>query len=68
MSSIYLLLGLPLFVFGVVYGLYNWWFYASHYILAPTGTIMLVTLSIILGFQLLLQAIHYDILRAPKAD
>lgn len=66
MSSVYILLGLPLFLFGFIYGVYTWWFYSSQDIFAPTGTIMLVTLTIILGFQLLLQAIHYDIIKAPK--
>lgn len=67
MSSIYILLGIPLFLFGVIYGCYTWWYYTSQNIFAPTGTIMLVTLTIILGFQLLLQAIHYDITKAPKS-
>lgn len=67
MSSVYLLLGVPLFLFGLIYGTYTWWFYSSQAIFAPTGTIMLVTLTIILGFQLLLQAIHYDITKAPKS-
>lgn len=67
MSSIYILIGIPLFLFGVIYGCYTWWFYSSQDIFAPTGTIMLVTLTIILGFQLLLQAIHYDITKAPKS-
>ena len=66
-SSIYILLGTPLFMFGVIYGSYKWRYYTSVDELAPTGTIMLVTLSIILGFQLLLQSIHYDIIRTPKA-
>ena len=68
MSSIYILLGVPLFLFGFIYGLYTWWFYSSNSIFAPTGTIMLVTLTIIIGFQLLLQAVHYDIIKAPKAN
>ncbi len=67
-SSIYILLGIPLFLFGVFYGSYTWWYYSSKSIFAPTGTIMLVTLTIIIGFQLLLQAIHYDILKAPKSE
>lgn len=67
-GSIYILFGLPLFLFGVIYGVYEWISYASADVLAPTGTIMLITLSIILGFQLLLQAIQYDIIQAPKAD
>lgn len=65
-ASLYLIIGFPLFIFGVIYGIYNWIYYSSIHILAPTGTIMLVTLSIILGFQLLLQAIQYDIINAPK--
>ncbi len=68
MSSIYILLGIPLFLFGVIYGVYQWWYYSSVDELAPTGTIMLITLSIILGFQLLLQSIHYDIIRTPKSN
>lgn len=67
-SSIYILLGIPLFLFGLIYGIYNWWFYSSQAVFAPTGTIMLVTLTSMIGFQLLLQAVHYDILKAPKAD
>lgn len=67
-GSIYILFGLPLFLFGVIYGIYEWISYASADVLAPTGTIMLITLSIILGFQLLLQAIQYDIIQAPKVD
>jgi dolichol-phosphate mannosyltransferase len=65
-ASLYILFGLPLFLFGVIFGLYEWWFYSSRSILAPTGTIMIISLSIILGFQLLLQAIQYDIFNAPK--
>jgi len=66
-GSLYILFGMPLFLFGVFFGLYEWWFYASKNILTPTGTIMIVSLSIIIGFQLLLQAIQYDIFNAPKS-
>lgn len=67
-SSIYILLGVPLFLFGFIYGVYTWWFYSSRSIFTPTGTIMLITLTIIIGFQLLLQAVHYDITKAPKSS
>ncbi|WP_397362238.1 glycosyltransferase family 2 protein [Olleya sp. R77988] len=67
-SSIYILLGMPLFLFGFIYGIYTWWYYSSKAVFAPTGTIMLVTLTIIIGFQLLLQAVHYDIIKAPKSN
>lgn len=65
-GSLYILLGLPFFVFGLIYGAFEWVFYASNNILAPTGTIMIIILSIILGFQLLLQAVQYDIINTPK--
>ncbi len=67
-ASLYLTVGIPLFLFGVLYGSYEWWFYSSEDRYAPMGTIMLVALTIILGFQLLLQAIQYDIFHAPKAE
>lgn len=66
-ASIYLLVGIPLFLFGIVFGIYNWIVYFNKNELTPTGTIMIVTLTIILGFQLLLQAIQFDISKAPKA-
>lgn len=67
-GSIYILFGFPLFFFGVFFGLYEWSYYASNDILAPTGTIMIITLSIILGFQLLLQAVQFDIINTPKSN
>lgn len=65
--SLYLLIGLPMFIFGILYGIYNWLYYVSIQAFTPTGTIMIVTISIILGFQLLLQAVQYDIFNAPKS-
>ncbi len=67
LGSIYLIIGLPLFLFGVIFGIYEWVHYASMNIPAPTGTIMVVALTIILGFQLLLQGLQYDVINAPKA-
>ncbi|MBU2904658.1 MULTISPECIES: glycosyltransferase family 2 protein [Arenibacter] len=66
-GSVYLLFGFPLFMFGLIFGISEWIYYANINTFAPTGTIMIVTLSIILGFQLILQAIQYDIINAPKA-
>jgi hypothetical protein len=67
-ASIYILFGIPLFSFGVIHGIYSWIYYSTHHMLAPTGTIMLVTLTIILGFQFLLQAIQYDIQNSPNVS
>lgn len=65
-GSIQILFGLPLFLFGVIFGVFKWMYYASIHRFAPTGTIMIITISIILGFQILLQAIQYDIFNASN--
>ena len=65
MASIYLLTGLPLLLFGLIFGTYKWIQYASAGIPAPTGTVMLPTLSVLLGIQLLLSAIEIDLRSIP---
>lgn len=65
-GTLYILFGFPLFITGIVFGGYNWYKYASVNELTPTGTIMISALLVILGFQLLLQAIQYDIIKTPK--
>lgn len=65
-GTIYMLFGFPLFLGGVLFGAYHWYDYSSQGIPAPVGTIMISTLLIILGFQLLLQAIQFDIMKTPK--
>jgi len=65
MASIYLLVGLPLLVFGLVFGMIKWIQYASIDVAAPTGTVMLPTLSVLLGIQLLLSAIEIDLRSVP---
>jgi dolichol-phosphate mannosyltransferase len=65
MASIYLLTGLPLLLFGLSFGTYKWIQYASAGIPAPTGTVMLPTLSVLLGIQLLLSAIEIDLRSVP---
>jgi len=59
--SIYLLVGLPLFLFGLVFGAVKWIQYASINVAAPTGTVMVATLAVVLGFQLILAVIQYDL-------
>lgn len=60
-TSIYMLAGLPLFIFGLTYGIVKWIHFASMDVAAPTGTVMLAVLPFILGFQMLLSAIQHDI-------
>jgi dolichol-phosphate mannosyltransferase len=66
MASIYLLTGLPLLIFGLTFGIYKWIHYASLGIAAPTGTVMIPTLSVLLGIQLLLSAIEIDLRSVPR--
>ncbi len=65
-ASVYILCGLPLFLFGALYGLVNFIKYGSSHVSAPTGTVVIPTLMIILGFQLLLAAISFDVANYPK--
>lgn len=69
LASLELPAGLGLLGFGISYGLYQWYQFSSQGIPAPTGTIMIATLSILIGFQLLLAFLNYDIntiCRYPK--
>jgi glycosyltransferase involved in cell wall biosynthesis len=66
MMSLYLLSGVPLLLFGGIFGAAKWIQYASRDVPAPTGTVMLPTLSVILGIQILLSAIEIDINSAPR--
>lgn len=66
-ASLYLLFGIPLFLLGLVYGIVNYIQYGSSHTPAPTGTVVIPTLLIIMGFQLLLSATSYDISNYPKA-
>ncbi len=65
-ASLYLLFGGPLFFYGLVFGLKNYFKFTHINVAAPTGTVIIPTLLIILGFQLLLSAISFDITNYPK--
>jgi glycosyltransferase involved in cell wall biosynthesis len=66
MMSLYLMFGVPLLLFGGTFGAVKWIEYASRNVPAPTGTVMLPTLSVILGIQILLSAIEIDINSTPR--
>ncbi|WP_456256287.1 glycosyltransferase family 2 protein [Pseudomonas iridis] len=65
-ASIELPLGLMLFLFGTVYGGYHWIQALSSGAPAASGTVMLSSLPIILGVQLILAFIAFDISALPK--
>jgi dolichol-phosphate mannosyltransferase len=66
MASVYLLIGVPLFVFGVAFGIDQWIDSYLTQIPRSPGTIMLVALPIIVSLEMLLQAINIDINSVPK--
>ncbi|MFT5207397.1 MAG: dolichol-phosphate mannosyltransferase [Candidatus Omnitrophota bacterium] len=64
--SLCLIIGLPLFSFGVLYALSLWISPPVSGAPTPAGTVMLAALPIIMGFQLLLTALILDIVFVPK--
>jgi len=65
-ASLELLFGIPLLFSGLAFGLHNWAINAARDTTTPPGTVMIVGLLILIGFQLLLSALNYDIQREPK--
>ena len=66
MESIYLLTGFPMLVFGLLFGTVKWIKYFNLGIPAPTGTIMIPVMLVMLGVQLLLAAANIDLQAVPK--
>ena len=65
-ASLEILIGLPLLVFGAALGLYHWLHALDTGVAASAGTVMFAALPIIIGFQLLLSAVSYDVAQRPK--
>jgi dolichol-phosphate mannosyltransferase len=63
--SLFLLLGLPSLLLGLFYGASIWNELQRTQVYASAGQVMFSAMPIILGFQLLLQAIVLDIANAP---
>ena len=64
--ALFLIMGLLLFAWGFFFGAYHWILSILTNHVATTGTVMLAVLPLILGFQLVLQAIVLDIQETPK--
>lgn len=65
-ASIELPLGLLGVVAGTLIGSYHWIHSASLGVTTPAGTVMLATLPVLAGLQLLLAFVHYDIAAVPR--
>lgn len=65
-ASLELVIGSFLTFCGTLYGSYRWIAGITHGLENTAGTVMVCALPIILGFQLLLSAVSYDISNVPK--
>jgi glycosyltransferase involved in cell wall biosynthesis len=65
-ASFELPLGVGLLGFGVFYGFFAWGSAAAAGVAATTGNVMISALPIIIGFQLVLAFLSYDIASTPK--
>ena len=64
----FILIAVPLFIFGVGFGFEQWVDSYLTQVPRSPGTIMLVALPIIVSFEMLLQAINIDINSVPKRN
>ena len=65
--ALFFLSGAILFLFGTIFGAYHWIRNAPRNVPTPTGTVMAAAMPIILGFQLILQALVLDVQNSPRA-
>lgn len=66
LASIELPLGLLMIIFGLTFGGWHWWASAHHHVVTTAGTVMLSALPVLMGLQLVLAFLAYDIASVPK--
>ena len=66
LASIELIVGVLLLCFGTTYGVYHWILSAESNVLTPAGTVMLAAMPVLVGIQLILSFIGYDIASVPR--
>lgn len=66
LASIELPLGLVLLLAGTIFGAYHWLASAGEGVATPAGTVMLAALPILMGLQLVLAFLSYDIASVPR--
>jgi len=66
LASAQLLMGSIFLAFGLMFGTWGWYHSISTGATASTGTVMIAVLPIILGFQLLLSFLGFDMTNEPK--
>lgn len=66
LASLELPLGILLFIFGSGFGAYHWIMSLREGVTTPAGTVMLAALPILMGSQLILAFLSYDIANVPR--
>ena len=64
--TIFLVTGILFFVGGGIFGAWRWGLNTTHEVHQSAGTVALAMLPMILGFQMLLQAVVLDTLQQPE--
>jgi glycosyltransferase involved in cell wall biosynthesis len=65
-GSLYLVFGIPAVLFGILFGAYEWIESVQTDVVASAGTVMLAALPLVMGFQLLLSFLAFDIANVPR--
>ena len=65
-ASLEILFGLPSLLIGLGFGVFEWTEHVQRGELTPAGTAMIVGLLILMGFQMILSAINYDVVHEPQ--
>lgn len=66
LASIELPLGVASLLFGLIFGIVHWIGAERHNLATPAGTVMLAALPVIMGVQLILAFLAYDIASVPR--
>ncbi|MCB2156367.1 glycosyltransferase family 2 protein [bacterium] len=65
-QGLFFLAGLLTFLFGAIFGAWRWYLSWQTGIVQSTGTVMISVLPLLMGFELLLQAIVMDMNAVPR--
>lgn len=65
-ASLELLVGGALSLFGLCFGGWHWYLSSATHVPASVGTVMIPSLSMLLGLQLVLAFLGYDIANVPR--
>jgi hypothetical protein len=65
LATLQLATGLPLFLFGMIFGLVKWRESIATGVTASAGSVMLAALPVLVGIQLMLSFISYDMSSVP---